>query len=256
MKHPPIQPKSECCAKCKGSGSFHHTVGSHSDDRGGDSDLPCNCTENECFHLATDVRPCECHIPREEEKSKCYSCGGKGTYSQIHDSEELGYVIGPKIHNHPCSACNGTGLNNTQPTPQAESKREHSTKEENIVVDKSTPSPDTEWETKEREAFRNKIKNDGYTHYMLGYVENISDYWLSRLHTIRQESEKEHNAVFVKKINDWEKDVQQKERESTLGKINKTFDSFLLMDWSGESEVYDEIERLKQQLLAHLKQNE
>lgn len=49
-------------------------------------------------------------------KEKCYSCGGKGTYSQIHgvrgawdfhpseDFEEK-----PTPHIYPCSACNGTG---------------------------------------------------------------------------------------------------------------------------------------------------
>jgi len=66
--------KEECCEKCKGSGSFYHTVGSHSDDRGGDSDLPCLCTENDCFHLSTDKKPCPCHssphIPTGEDWEK------------------------------------------------------------------------------------------------------------------------------------------------------------------------------------------
>jgi hypothetical protein len=53
----------KCCEKCKGSGKFFHLTGSHSDDRGGD---PCDCTDNDCFHLATDKKPCECHVPHQE----------------------------------------------------------------------------------------------------------------------------------------------------------------------------------------------
>lgn len=55
-------------------------------------------------------------MPNEEKQEKCYSCGGKGTYSQMHGthgSEDFGndgFDIAPSIHNYPCNACNGTGL--------------------------------------------------------------------------------------------------------------------------------------------------
>ena len=47
---------------------------------------------------------------------KCYSCGGKGTYSQmhgVHGAEDFGgdgFDEKPSIHNYPCKACNGTGF--------------------------------------------------------------------------------------------------------------------------------------------------
>lgn len=69
-----------CCEQCRGSGSFNHTIGSHSDDRGGDSDLPCNCTENDCFHLATDKKPCECHIPQPNDQLYCSHTDGTSTH--------------------------------------------------------------------------------------------------------------------------------------------------------------------------------
>lgn len=49
-------------------------------------------------------------------QEKCYSCGGKGTYSQmhgIHGAEDFGadgFDLPPGIHNYPCKACDGTGL--------------------------------------------------------------------------------------------------------------------------------------------------
>lgn len=51
------------------------------------------------------------------KKEKCYSCGGKGTYTQMHGmhtgwdfhpSEERNEA--PTPHTYPCSACNGTGF--------------------------------------------------------------------------------------------------------------------------------------------------
>ena len=56
------------------------------------------------------------HIKYPIKEEKCYSCGGKGTYSQIHGihgAEDFGgdgYENKPSIHNYPCKACNGTGL--------------------------------------------------------------------------------------------------------------------------------------------------
>lgn len=47
---------------------------------------------------------------------KCYSCGGKGTYSQmhgVHGAEDFGgdgFDEKPTIHNYPCKPCNGTGF--------------------------------------------------------------------------------------------------------------------------------------------------
>ncbi len=43
-----------CCGKC--DGFFAHRVGSHSDDRGGDSDNPCYCNAGKC-----DNKECDCH---------------------------------------------------------------------------------------------------------------------------------------------------------------------------------------------------
>lgn len=48
---------------------------------------------------------------------KCYSCGGKGTYSQMHGiygAEDFckrdGFTEKPSIHNYQCNSCEGTGL--------------------------------------------------------------------------------------------------------------------------------------------------
>ncbi len=56
-------------------------------------------------------------MSNETKKEECYSCGGKGTYSQIHGISARGDFIGdkdysekPSIHNYPCKACDGTGL--------------------------------------------------------------------------------------------------------------------------------------------------
>ncbi len=46
--------------------------------------------------------------------------------------------------------------------------------------------------------------------------------------------------------------VRNATEKEIVEKIEKGFDSFLLQDWSGEYEVYDEINRLKKQILASL----
>lgn len=46
--------KFTCCKQC--TAYFKHTIGSHSDDRGGDSDNSCYCNEDDCRNLN-----CECH---------------------------------------------------------------------------------------------------------------------------------------------------------------------------------------------------
>ena len=72
---------------------------------------------NKCCYGNEDCPIC----PKEEVGEKCYSCGGKGTYSQIHGEEgfeDFGgerYVKAPSIHNYPCKMCNGTGLKSTPP---------------------------------------------------------------------------------------------------------------------------------------------
>ncbi len=43
-----------CCEKC--DGYFAHRIGSHSDDRGGDSDNPCYCNAGKCGN-----KECGCH---------------------------------------------------------------------------------------------------------------------------------------------------------------------------------------------------
>lgn len=51
------------------------------------------------------------------KKEKCYSCGGKGFYTQIHGLHGAwdfhpseGFDEKPSEHKYPCSACNGTGF--------------------------------------------------------------------------------------------------------------------------------------------------
>lgn len=44
------------------------------------------------------------------KKEKCYSCGGKGTYSQMTGQYSgRGVVEYPNVKSHTCSACDGTG---------------------------------------------------------------------------------------------------------------------------------------------------
>lgn len=63
-------------------------------------------------------------------KEKCYSCAGKGTYSQIHGvhgSEDFGgdgFDEKPKIHNYPCKSCNGTGFNHSKNPKEGQIGRE------------------------------------------------------------------------------------------------------------------------------------
>lgn len=59
---------------------------------------------------------CASLCTKSNYEEKCYSCGGKGTYSQmhgVHGAEDFGgdgFDEKPSIHNYPCKACNGTGL--------------------------------------------------------------------------------------------------------------------------------------------------
>lgn len=55
--------KVNCCSEC--SGYFEHRVGSHSDDWGGDSDLPCYCNKDECH----DPK-CKCHTKLNTKEDK------------------------------------------------------------------------------------------------------------------------------------------------------------------------------------------
>ena len=53
----------------------------------------------------------------------------------------------------------------------------------------------------------------------------------------------------------WLEQIQQakaEERVRVRGEIEKQFGDFLLKNWSGEEEVYSEIDRLKTDLLASL----
>lgn len=45
---------------------------------------------------------------------------------------------------------------------------------------------------------------------------------------------------------------RQSELEEIRSKVKSEFENFTLMDWSGEGEVYEEIERLKKQVLSTL----
>ena len=63
MKPKSSEEKGICCLKC--SGYFEHRIGSHSDDRGGDSDYPCYCNQNDCKNP-----DCECHNQKLLDKMK------------------------------------------------------------------------------------------------------------------------------------------------------------------------------------------
>lgn len=48
--------------------------------------------------------------------NKCYSCNGKGFYTQFYGTigypdffGDIGFEIKPTVHKHKCSACGGTG---------------------------------------------------------------------------------------------------------------------------------------------------
>ena len=57
-----------------------------------------------------------CFDVKDMKEEKCYSCGCKGTYSQmhgIHGAEDFGgdgFDLKPTPQVHPCNACNGTGF--------------------------------------------------------------------------------------------------------------------------------------------------
>lgn len=67
--------KKMCCKKC--SGYFEHRVGSHSDDWGGDSDLPCDCNRDKCKNPK-----CGCH-----KKTASYAPEGYVTSESV--AEEI-----------------------------------------------------------------------------------------------------------------------------------------------------------------------
>jgi len=64
------------------------------------------------------------------ENEKCYSCQGKGFYTQIHGihgAEDFGgdgFNTLPTIHEYPCSACAGTGLKKVSPMPDTKTTKE------------------------------------------------------------------------------------------------------------------------------------
>ena len=60
-------------------------------------------------------------------------------------------------------------------------------------------------------------------------------------------------AVIHEDIKSFIKQVEQDTEKRVVGEIEKCFDEFLLMDWSGEAEVYSEIERLKETIKTNLK---
>ena len=91
------------------------------------------CDKNTCdgvpFEHTSHCIDCKQAIPNDVKNStlqKCYSCGGKGTYSQmggIHGSDDFGgegFDEAPKIRNYPCSACNGTGYKPLQENGKCE----------------------------------------------------------------------------------------------------------------------------------------
>ena len=76
-----------------------HTVGSHSDDRGGESDWPCYCDQN--------VAPSN---SKSEDTPKCKRCGGDGFTSEHgcnpNYPESCAYTCPVQVQ---CEACEATG---------------------------------------------------------------------------------------------------------------------------------------------------
>lgn len=56
---------------------FEHTVGSHSDDRGGDSDLPCYCTRDTEVTIHSDNQK------PDKQEYQCVACGFKVKTSDL-----------------------------------------------------------------------------------------------------------------------------------------------------------------------------
>lgn len=83
--------KGICCLKC--SGYFEHRIGSHSDDRGGDSDYPCYCNQNDCKNP-----DCECHNQKSLDKKKTKELDWKKEFSRKYYDifaawKKQGYVL-------------------------------------------------------------------------------------------------------------------------------------------------------------------
>ncbi len=104
---------------------------------------------------------------------------------------------------------------------------------------------DEEWYDYPLEAFYNEvveatmryIKGKGYGEDPETYLKKQLSHW-------------EENFKEIFKAHDLK--VRNATEKEIVEKIEKGFDSFLLQDWSGEYEVYDEINRLKKQILASL----
>jgi hypothetical protein len=125
--------------------------------------INCDCKNDICKRSFCSKcgKPFIPSIEKEKEK-KCYSCNGKGFYTQMYGIEgfpdffgDKGFEEKPTIHKHKCSACNGTGKvnkNNLSNSPDLVDK------EENIQKDLTyKPSPE---EAKKIEATLPKVDKE------------------------------------------------------------------------------------------------
>lgn len=126
-----------------------------------------------------------------------------------------------------------------------------------------------DWMDKEREAFMESSHveasyDDQIGLQVISSPEDVCDYWILRIEEARKEGyEKGFDAGGQTKGGTgrimYQRGLEQgkqEEKARIVKMIEENFASFNLMDWSGESEVYDEIERLKNQLLDNLKKDE
>ena len=161
-------------------------------------DTPSTTVSETCECKAWNKDVCICggypgtHSPTPTvSEEKCYSCGGKGTYSQIHGlhgAEDFGgdgFDTVPKIYKHLCTACNGTGLK-----PKA-------------VVSEEIRSEGQSWEerwNRDQVEFAkkgyNRSKEITTGHYELGYDDchlRARDFMAD----ILKEREEKHNQVYL-----------------------------------------------------------
>lgn len=153
--------------------------------------------------------------------------------------------------------------------------------------DNLVPPPESSaWMEEEREAFWKEYAQDFKPNQEILF-DNVTNYWLSRIAETREAARKEGQRSQVPITLDLMEDTLKtgreqgrqekrentfkllkkqaerskkagciKERDRIVKMIEENFASFVLADWSGESEVFDEIERLKMQLLTNLKSDE
>ena len=141
------EPTRECCEKCRAYARTNEDLTSY---------VVPTCIDKQCPF---------CHSIKPPVEDKCYSCGGKGYYTQMYGevgSDDFvggGYEISPTIHKKPCSACKGTGKKLKQ-----EDKEECKGCKKYFMDCICELSPELSWE----EEFDEKIKVPWGNHSNLG----------------------------------------------------------------------------------------